>query len=299
MTVLNYLRLKDGGVAVADEQGSTAERHTNSFDKLLTIGLGGERKAIYGGTGPVNELFTTLYHDSQREFEQKGISESLNQLRSAADAVRDVITRYMVGEKDAILRNRMGFGLEDLSAGTLQSGRSLSADSINTSKQILGGLEGSKGLGILLGGIENDRFEIYGITNGGNRTQFYAPNATLGSGYDKSNEVLSGFVSGMTREERRTIPDDEGIVAAIEATNGSSDINNGVGGTPSIIYMANDGTIAIPREAQCHQAQEVVRGLTQGFLEIDFVRGAVYDLVVKDKAPGTIEEEMMKEATDA
>ena len=89
----------------------------------------------------------------------------------------------------------------------------------------------------------------------------------------------------------------EGLAIAIEATNASSDINVGVGGSPSIMYVAKDGVI-VPNENQCILASEIIRGMTRGYLARDFALEKVYGLVVKGADFEKTDEEMKSAATD-
>jgi len=288
------LSVKGGGIAVADEQGSTEQRHTNQFDKLHLLTTGKDGKVIYGGSGMANDVFGSIYNGSQDRIFKELTSQSLT-IKEVSDIVRETIIKYYHEEKDAILRAQHGFSLQDLNSATLSNGRPISSGAIDSARNTLGSMMGHRSLSILLGGMHEDKFFIYGLDNGGHATQFVAPNATIGSGYDESNRVLAGYIGQMPREKRNQIDPKSGLVMAIEATNGSSQFNNGVGGTPSIIYMDGETTYT-PSESQCRAASEVVKGLTWGQLTREYAQDAVYGLVVGGLDYGDTIKEMMGSA---
>ena len=120
---------------------------------------------------------------------------------------------------------------------------------------------------------------------------------TIGSGADESDKVLSGYVAGLPREKRESIDKQEGLVKVIDATNASSNLNMGVGGSPSIIHVSNDG-IKEPNENQCILASELVKGLNWGLLDKEFVYSAVAKLVYDSADFNQVYDEMMRVSSD-
>jgi hypothetical protein len=124
---------------------------------------------------------------------------------------------------------------------------------------------------------------------------------SIGSGADESDKVLSGYVERLPREQREKIQTVEGLVKLIEATNGAANLNVGVGGSPSIIYVKKDedkDVVKQPNESQCILASEVVEGYTRGLLDRDFTYSAVRRLVLENVDFRTVEEGMKQKAKD-
>jgi 20S proteasome alpha/beta subunit len=285
MTAINMLSVKGGGIAVADAQASGSVRKTNTAEKLHLL----PGDIIYGGTGPGSDL-ESLYRDIHANLQGK------NTLGDAVDATLTKILGYRIDEKDRILKANMGITHSDLLAGTFTNGRPLSQDAVAAAKQYMHAVDQNTSLQIMLGGIEESGFGIYIISSDGVRVRVSTPNASIGSGTDESHKVLSNYVSQMAREDRNSINPQSGLVKVIEATNASSDINIGVGGSPSIIYISS-GKVYIPKENNCILAADLVRGLVKGQLPAKFVKEEVYTLVTnKDVDFRDVNERMFSQA---
>lgn len=284
MTVINMLSFGDSGVAVADEQSSTNMRKYNVAQKLHLL----DNKIVYGGSGSSDAL-ATIYEDSNNKLMSVDGQRSID---DAAISVNGSMIKYRNELKNNVLLANMGVTLADLTTGfSSKYNRALDADAKASCLRFLQQADNIGNVGVLIGGMKNEKFEIYAIDSSGTNTKISRPYQSIGSGSDESDKVLSSYVINLSREKRDKIDKKEGLVKVIEATNSSSKTNQGVGGSPSIAYITKDSVI-IPSENQCILASEIVDGLTNNFLDKDFSEDLVYSLVVKNESFEESEEKM-------
>ena len=296
MTVINMMSFGKSGAAVADEQSSAGARKYNSSTKLRLL----NDSVIYGGAGAA-QFIKEVY-----DYVKESISEIKNQKKQAVDTElifqvsKGVISSLKNSAKNKYLMDKFGISFDEFQTGTKQDGIRLDDPFKERAYRSL--LEdpffGSIGAQILLGGLCNDKFEIFYLdTEGGQANKKFLPFASIGSGYDESDKVLSEFYAEMPREKRDRIPVEDGLVKLIEATNASARLNVGVGGIPSIVYFDETG-IKEPSENQSILASEIVEGLSRGLLERDFVYDSINQLVLQNADFETVEEQMKTKAKD-
>lgn len=290
MTVINMLSLGDSGIAVADEQSSTYTRKYNLSQKLNFLD-----KAVYGGSG-AGDLIKAVYELSRKRIEEEKSQRSNVSLQQIFDIVKFIAIDYKNQTKNNFLRANVGIGLDDFLTGTFM-GKQLDVGAKGYASNLLQSLDEKTSLDIFLGGMEDKQFMMYFVNTSGIGIRISRPYASIGSGSEESERVLSNYVSHLSREKRKNIDKIEGLIKIIEATNSSSRLNVGVGGIFSIVHIQDDKT-TIPNENQCILASEIVEGLTQGLLEKDFSYQAIARLVFEDSTFESIEEEVKHNAKD-
>ncbi len=153
-------------------------------------------------------------------------------------------------------------------------------------------------ISILLGSIFDDKFEICYVDNTGRDSKkMPRPYSSIGSGADESDKVLSRYVSELPRSKRNNIKEVEGLIKLIEATNASANLNIGVGGNSSIVYIDEKG-VRIPEENECILASEIVEGYTRGLLNKAFAYESIEKLVLDGTEFEFVEKKMRKSAKD-
>ena len=293
MTVINMLSLGKEGIAVADEQSSTEGRKYNVAQKLHLL----NDHVVYGGSGPSNyirEIYKAIAKELTEIKKQKDHIE-LNDITAIASNIAIGHRKHV---KNSVLQSNLGISLEDFLTGTTNNGRKLDDSIIKTAYNLVQQFDNEARLGFLLGGIQNGVFDIYQVDSSYGATNHSRPYASIGSGADESEKVLSRFIASLSREKRESINREEGLVKIIEATNASSNLNVGVGGSPSIVYVNKEGKTLRPSEKQCILASELVKGFTYEILPKDFVYEAVDALVYRNEDFESTENNMWSKATD-
>ncbi len=294
MTVINMISFGDEGAAVADEQSSGAVRKYNVAQKLQLL----NDSYIYGGSGPSDDI-KEIYNASSKALEEIKKDKYNSSLNNAYGLVQDVLINYKNDLKNRFLLCNIGISLKDFLTGTYKSSeQKLDGKIMEQAASLIHQADGDTAISLLLGGLQDKKFDIYELSS------FYAgrnisrPYATIGSGKDESEKVLSGYVASLPREKRSAIDKREGLVKIIEATNASSNLNMGVGGSPSIVYITADSKIKRPNEKQCVLASELVEGLSNSLLPKDFVYDKVFELVCDNGDFKEIEEKMKEKSCD-
>jgi len=292
MTVINMMSFGDSGAAVADEQSSTQIRKYNASQKLRLIA----DSVIFGGSG-ASDFIKEVY---EMTAESVAVSKEKElTIRQINDLTKKILYQSKNSKKNEALYQNLGISLSEMQTGVLnETGKQLDDQTKNSARMVMQQLEEYVNMSILLGGLENERFVIYRINSGFPGDKVSKPNQSIGSGSDESDKVLSNYVSSIPREERDKINVTEGLVKLIEATNAASNLNVGVGGNPSIVYMSKDKKIITPNENQCILASEIVEGYTRGLLGKEFAYGAVHELVLNDGKFENYEEEMKQSCKD-
>jgi hypothetical protein len=165
MTVINMLSLGEEGVAVADEQASGGIRKYNIAQKLYRL----NGSTVYGGAGPADAI-RTVYELSDEKIKEEEKERSLRQVH---ELVTEVIIQAKNTLKDKVLRSNLGIGLDNLLTGTLgRTGMPLDPQVKERAEELLKRFDGMD-LGVLLGGLENNRFCIYLLNDEGTGRKIY------------------------------------------------------------------------------------------------------------------------------
>jgi hypothetical protein len=289
------LSVKEGGLAVADEQASTGIRKYNISQKLQQF-LDG--KMVYGGSGP-SDIIREIYEMSKGQIERVAKERGVLSVRNIFEIVNSFTIQYKNQLKNNVLNASLGIGLDDLLTGTLlRVGKPLDDGAKNYGGSILQKFDQETQTEILLGGIEDNKFDIYRVNTQGVSIKSARPNESIGSGADESEKVLSNYVARLKRNQKDEINLMEGLTKIIEATNASARLNIGVGGTISIAYISGNG-IKMPTEDRCRLASEIVEGLTFNLIAPDVSYDLLQRVIFKDEKDETIEaiDEEMKTKT--
>ncbi|MBD3355034.1 hypothetical protein GF361_03540 [Candidatus Woesearchaeota archaeon] len=292
MTVINMMSFGDSGAAVADEQASNSLRKYNIAQKLRMI----DDSVIYGGSGSssfIKELYDNIINHIKKEGKKKILPEEIYGL------CKYISTKMKHENINNLLNDNYGITYEEFKTGKVR-GNKLDEKFKSSANNIINDNQKFLNVSVLLGGLCDNKFEIFYIDNcGGSINKNPGCYGTIGSGSDESSKVLSKYSAKLPREKRenKEIDKEEGLIKLIEATNASANLNIGVGGNPSIIYMDKDG-IKQPDENQCILASEIVEGYTMGFLNKEFTYNAIENLVLNDTNFEDVEEKMKRSAKD-
>jgi len=252
MTVINAMRFNKGEYGmVVDSQSSTHLRKYSIADKVKAISTQNGTSALVGGTGSSDLLYETLLAlnraASSKELSVDQLAKALSQI--SIGIKRDKIDSYL----------KSTFGIEHKQA--------LSGEGINPQlmQNVVEALTGQNRSfqeffngSFLLIGKDSEDVALYGVPFGGPELLSARPYGSIGSGSDESDKVLYGYVNSLKREQQNDIPFLDGMAALIRATNASSDINQGVGGVPTIGYYNSKG-ITLLREAESKLVTEIVK----------------------------------------
>ena len=295
MTVINMMGFGGSGAAVADEQSSGGIRKYNVAQKLKML----NGSVVYGGSGAA-DFIREVYDEVNKRLHDKKRKHKTPEL--VYEITKQVLANLKNSKKDKYLQDHFGITLEELQTG-MKRGKPLDDSFKKSAFENLMNNQGSGYVdaGILLGAVCDERFEIFYTDTQGHGHKISRPYVSIGSGADESDKVLAKYVTGLPREQREKIQVEEGLVKLIEATNGAANLNVGVGGSPSIIYLKKEGDkdmVKQPNENQCILASEVVEGYTRGLLDRDFVYSAVVKLILENVDFRIVEEDMRKKATD-
>lgn len=263
------------GAAVADEQASSGGRKYNVSEKLHILDDG----VIYGGSGNAGFILE-VYEGIKRNLRSQD-ENSPRELHNIYETTINELLNHKTNKKSEYLYANTGLTLEEVQSGTLRSGQKIDEAAKSNAIACIGTSDNLLDTSILLGGIEDGRFNIYCLETRFGGSMSPIPYQSIGSGSDESNKSLSNFFSELPRERRSSICPKEGLLSLIEATNAASKINHGVGGTLSITYMDKSGIITLS-EDRCVLAAEVVKAYSAGFLSKDFTHEAVGRLVIEN-----------------
>lgn len=298
MTVISMMSFGDSGAAVADEQSSSYYRKYDVTQKLKIF----DSSVIYGGSGSSDLIkeFHDAIEDDIREVHEKRMGELSPQ--RVYDIARNDFIRLRNQRKSMFLQDEFGLSLDELQTGFKKGGKKIDDEYKRRALEALKtdpSLNRNQYLEVVLGGVQNGKFDLYFIgAPAQDSKRIPRPYVSIGSGSDGADKVLSKYTEGLPRAIRERIPAEEGLVKLIEATNSATNLNVGVGGNPSIVYIEKDGTVRIPNESQCILASELVKWFVNDLLEKDFVYQSVMRLVGKNADFSTIEEEVKRNAKD-
>lgn len=284
MTVINMLSLGEEGLAVADEQGTGQIRKSNIHQKLRKL----NDLVIYGGSGGA-DFIMNVYNLVVNYLEEAKRNPELRE-------IHEIANRILISQKN-LLRNKcleanVGIGLNDFLVGSLIDAKMPLAENVrNKAEQIVSRFDEIFNAEILIGGMENGSFCIYEINTSGTGLKTSLPYGSIGSGADESQKTLSNYISNMRRDKRESIDAVDGLAKLIEATNASTRMNVGVGGTISIAYVTKEG-IKMPDEDRCRLASEIIEGFTRDLLDKEVTYNALSKLIFENGSFEEIEEEV-------
>lgn len=256
MTVINAMKFnaEEGGM-VTDSQSTNGMRKYDFTDKVVPIKIG-DTYALVGGSGG-SDIFleaTSILTQYVANAAVKGETCTVNK-------ISDVLSKIMIEIKlrriDSFLKSTYG-----IDAQTAISGQGVGAHLLSDIKEVLTantpGMKEAFNNQYLVIGKDKENIGLYSIYMGFLPNPISHPYSVSGSGADESDKVLRSFVKDQSREERKNISLVSGMAALIRATNASSEVNQGVGGTPTISYFEKKG-ITILGEEESKLATEVVK----------------------------------------
>jgi hypothetical protein len=256
MTVINAMKFNENeGGMVADSQSSNSMRKYDFADKVIPIS-GNETYALIGGSGSSDLLYEAT-SALTKHFADRTITEETYVISDIAEALSVITT--------TLKRNIINLSLKSIfgiDSKTAQSGEGLSPQLSAEVKEVLtAGSQGAKerfNNGFIVIGKDKEGVSLYQVWMGSSPNHIPQPYWTIGSGSDESDKVLCSFVKYQSRDGRKNISLVKGMTALIRATNASSEINSGVGGTPTISYFDQKG-IVILGEEESKLATEMVK----------------------------------------
>ncbi|MBW2988060.1 hypothetical protein DRJ48_01375 [Candidatus Woesearchaeota archaeon] len=291
MTVVNAMRFANGGAMVADEQEVYATRKAYTGQKITQIG--GWIIGISGTSVILKELLDMLSENADKAQPDR-LFEWLN----------EQVPRVINNKRREVLAKNFGVTLEEFLTGketcaTQGGGHEHIPFDYGIFSKMVQAIEQFNlwnSIALLMGRIESGRFEIYVMdSNYYARRRIPQVYYSIGIGADISDAVLAEYVDNLTPDQRERISPEDGLVKLIGAVNASAARNVGVGGNLQIVYVDKEGKLYQPKQMECHLTSELVKGLKWGYLDYDFVRREVRDLVIKGKKFDSVEPEMRRQ----
>jgi hypothetical protein len=273
MTVINMISLGETGIAVADEQASIGGRTENSYQKLFPL----NNTTIFGMAGTA-DFAKEVYHNTMGRVQPDPNSLGMSELRQTVGGA-------MLEVKDSMryfrLKGALGIHYNNFLTGRLDDGTQLSDSILRKAGEYLDQFEELTQSGFVLGGIDNDnRFSIYKLSSQGLTMRSSSPYASIGSGSDQSQNILSRFASGLRRDERDDTEPVDGLYTIVEATNASR-INQGVGGTMTIYKISPEGITSVD-EDESRLVGEIVEADSLGYLDQSYTDQILNGLVFEN-----------------
>jgi len=281
MTVINAMRFNEkAGGMVADSQGSRYNRKYNTTQKISSLKGKKGNVLLFGGSG-AGEV---LYESGERLGEHFG-EEADFTTRDFVFALSDTVTRTGREFIDASLRSQFGLETAEYLAGKTREGVPIGDHVLSNAKDLFEMdktrlLEG----GFLVLGQSEGGVLLYSAPNGHRPLLSSEPCGSIGSGTDESDRVLHEFRKNLPRAETDNIDPLRGMEALIRATYRSSDLNQGVGGVPTVSYFNDEKGIVMLDEDRSLLATEIVRVGDEGIIERDRTLEALQE-VLSNKRP--------------
>src|SRR3989344_215801 len=306
MTVISCMRFNDKeGAMVADEQSSVMGGNFRKYDlatKVYTLVDKENEKLIIGGTGATNflhEAYKQALSSRKPEYSAKDTLQLLSSIfiklrRDIIDG--SLISRFNCKEED-ILRGTK-YITDD--KGEIRREEKLGELVKQKYQEMLEHLEQGvfNSSFLSLSYDTNSTIEINHVSASSRKPMMISqPYATTGTGADTADGILYNYFSLRDRNARDNIDPLDGLATLLYATALASARNIGVGGTP-FISMIIDGKIITPNENNSRLAVEIVRAAKNGYLNQEFQKEALKNLVYNGTEFKEVEKEMWRASSD-
>lgn len=300
MTVVSALKFnKNHAVIVADERVtySTEVKHDIAI-KIFQV-CDGKVNGFIGGCGLLDTIVEGV--ERIRESLEKGDKLTIASVKRASGDVMMFLKESLV---DEYIQGKFGLRAVDFQRGKRLDPKTnqdvdLDESFVESYKKALKSkkLKGKVDADFL--GIFSDkgRVEIYSFAVGERPRLVELPYETIGSGYDKADDILADFVKSVPREKRGGIDHLKGMAAILYATFYAGYKVSSVGGTP-LIKIVCDGRVVEPWHDNSRLAMEIVRGVRAGYLSDAFETQALDDLLYQGAPWGDVDVRMWKNAKD-
>ena len=302
MTVINAMIFNNSqGAIIADEMGSSDIRKYMMFNKLQPFVFPETHvAAISSGAG--NAEFTRkVMEETSWRLQESGVSSGDELVKEMGEIIQNMQKVYI----DNIIKTTMDLSRADIMTGAFMDENGVVRhieESIQkeASTILLGQHETTKSL-------KNTDFLTISYDPGGMKlnhngvevktqpTKVYVPYASIGSGADTSDYILSSFFEKIPRESRGSIDPLEGLVALFQATDRAATRNHGVGGMYNIGLLSED-KITFPTEDSTKLASEIAQGFKKRYLTKEFTYSALQGLLYQNENPSTWEDAMWRNA---
>ncbi len=256
MTAINAMKFNENeGGMVTDSQSSSAMRKYDFADKVIPIKCNGAY-ALIGGSGSADLLYEAT-SALNKHFTEETVKSQAHPLNHIAEALSGIMTQMKRNMIDLSLKSIFGIDISTAISGQ-GVGPHLLADVKEALTATAQGAKERYANAFIVIGKDSEGVGLYQVWMGHPPNHIPQPYWVIGSGSDESDKVLCSFVKDQSREGRKNIPLVKGITALIRATNASSEINPGVGGTPTVSYFDQKG-IVILGEEESKLATELVK----------------------------------------
>ncbi|MBI4980095.1 hypothetical protein HZC30_00890 [Candidatus Woesearchaeota archaeon] len=256
MTAINAMKFNENeGGMVTDSQSSSTMRKYDFADKVIPIKSNGTY-ALTGGSGHADLLYeaTSALAKHFANEVTEGKTYTVSDIAEALSGIATGMKRNMI---DLCLKSKFG-----IDTSTAISGQGVGPHLIAEIKEALTASVQSMAErfnnGFIVIGKDSEGVSLYQVWMGHLPNKIPQPYWAIGSGSDESDKVLCSFVKDQSREGRKNISLVPGMAALIRATNAASEINPGVGGTPTISYFDQKG-IVILGEEESKLATELIK----------------------------------------
>lgn len=300
MTVVSALKFnKNHAVIVADERVtySTEVKHDIAI-KIFQV-CEGKVNGFIGGCG----LLDTIVEGVERIRDSLETGDKLS-IASLKRSGGDVMMSLKESLVDEYIQGKFGLRAVDFQRGkrvdpTSKQDVDLDESFVESYKKALKSkkLKGKIDADFLAIFSDKSKVAIYGFAVGERPRLVELPYETIGSGYDKADDILADFVKSVPREKRGGIDHLRGMSAILYATFYAGYKVSSVGGTPLIKIVKGDKIIE-PCHANSRLAMEIGRGVRAGYLTREFEYQALDDLLYQNADKREVNERMKKKARD-
>jgi len=291
MTAINAMQFgNNSGGMVADSQSSTRLRKYDTSEKVGTLQSANGTRALIGGTGT-----SFLLYEAQTRLQKQFPKEKEFGLRELAEGLAGILTEIGRDVIDAEMKGRFGFGANEYIAGRLNNGTPIGQHLLSPAGEVYLGRDPD------IRQTKNNEFLVVGADSAGNglylvpmgERPFLSSFAygSAGSGQDESDKALHDFVRRLPRADRHTIDKIDGMTALVRATNRSSELNQGVGGIPTVAYFDEAG-VSVLDEDRSLLSTEIVKAGDAALLTSADVRRALSKLIFEKEDSRDVEKEV-------
>lgn len=292
MTVITAMRFnKESGGMVADSQGSTDIRKYDLFTKATVIG----DRVIIGGTGSSAVL-------SEAGKKLVKAYDGASTTYQSAMALGEIFHGMYRGFINQTMLERFGFSSKDFLTGKLVDGTPIGPHLLQPAWEVYVGnddaVKNRRSNEAILIGRDNDDFRVYRVAMTGQIGEWPLPFAAAGSGSDEADNILHAFLRSIPRDQRSNIDFVEGMGALIGATNHAVDLNNGVGGIPTIAYVRGEKSATLSEQSSL-LASEIVRVYDERLVDKEKALEGLNALLTDDNKWEEVEKKLFQQSPRA
>jgi len=301
MTVVSAMKFnKKNGAIVADEQMAYGTQKSPICVKIHHFGKG-DVQVLLGRAGAADFMYDVVMNV---EIQVKSSDVRIPDSRHMAHLVSSILRDTKLGYVDGYCKSEFGISRAEMQAGlrTFSDGRQLPISP--EERQKYDNAMKSGPISDLTNGIflalcyDTDGLSLYQCPSMiAQPIPVAEPYRPIGSGMLMADKVLADYIRGLPRSKWEDIDPVDGLTALLDATETASESNVFVSGTP-VIRLFNDGKMVKAKEAASRLAGEIVKGTKYHYLDEEFRKSAIGELLLNDGDTEKLEAAMWEKATD-